>query len=642
MVVESIARVTPLARPADAMPGVRERVAPAATNDIINPKEDEVTVTPNKRTYQPTRSHTPGFPLKVADMLPLFWLVVALVLTVSALACNFKFWRIIRSQRPLTKGRILDLFEDCKTEMGIKTIIGVVVAERVKSPALFGIVRPRLLLPEGIIERLGLDELRYVFLHELAHHKRHDIYLGWLMVVLQVLHWFNPLVWYSFHRMRTDRELACDGLVLEIMGPDNSQAYGQTLVNLFKGFSQIQFVAGIAGILENKSRLQRRITMIAGFKRGSYRWSLLVVVLLAVLAVVTLTDGRTARGESSALAEIMPESLFKNLVLYYSFDKDGGTKVVDISGMDFHGKVHGARWMEEGSSGGGMSFDGENDYIIIDGISLKAFTFSAFVKVSVPKADATLDNRRIFLLDDGEHFYAIQLNNKGGLGFGATNSRGMTDYDIGVNEYDWSLVSGQWTHVVVSYDGSTVKIYKDGRLSERGKDSFKTGLMGTAYLGGTTTYRGEFWYGKMDEVAVFNRALSNPEVRQLYRIASGLTMETVKIKSKGLVGHWSFDEGSGSIAYDSAGTNHGTLVNGPVWTTGPIGGALEFDGGDDYIEVPYDDSLAITDEITIGTWVNIANAVGAGQHYVVDSRDGTGGGYGLNVDTELIQFYCVC
>jgi hypothetical protein len=70
----------------------------------------------------------------------------------------------------------------------------------------------------------------------------------------------------------------------------------------------------------------------------------------------------------------------------------------------------------------------------------------------------------------------------------------------------------------------------------------------------------------------------------------------------------------------------------------PSGSALEFDGGDDYIEVPYDDSLAITDEITIGAWVNIANAVGAGQHYVVDSRDGTGGGYGLNVDTELIQF----
>jgi hypothetical protein len=50
-----------------------------------------------------------------------------------------------------------------------------------------------------------------------------------------------------------------------------------------------------------------------------------------------------------------------------------------------------------------------------------------------------------------------------------------------------------------------------------------------------------------------------------------------------LFSHWTFDEGSGKIAYDSAGSNDGTLVNGPVWTTGRIGGALSFDGTNDYV-----------------------------------------------------------
>jgi hypothetical protein len=54
------------------------------------------------------------------------------------------------------------------------------------------------------------------------------------------------------------------------------------------------------------------------------------------------------------------------------------------------------------------------------------------------------------------------------------------------------------------------------------------------------------------------------------------------------VAHWKFDETSGDTAYDSAGSNDGTLVNmtGSEWTTGQIGGALDFDGVDDYVNVP--------------------------------------------------------
>jgi hypothetical protein len=54
--------------------------------------------------------------------------------------------------------------------------------------------------------------------------------------------------------------------------------------------------------------------------------------------------------------------------------------------------------------------------------------------------------------------------------------------------------------------------------------------------------------------------------------------------TSGLVGHWTFNEGSGTVAGDSSGLwNTGTLINGPVWSTGKIGGALDFDGSDDYI-----------------------------------------------------------
>jgi len=74
--------------------------------------------------------------------------------------------------------------------------------------------------------------------------------------------------------------------------------------------------------------------------------------------------------------------------------------------------------------------------------------------------------------------------------------------------------------------------------------------------------------------------------------------------TRGLVGYWSFDEGSGSTAYDASGNgNDGTLINDPKWTAGKSGSALQFDGVDDYVDCGNDESLNITDAITIEAWI---------------------------------------
>ncbi|MHC4216422.1 MAG: M56 family metallopeptidase, partial [Planctomycetota bacterium] len=127
--------------------------------------------------------------VRVTDIaiLPLVWLAGAFVLAIYVFAGSFKLWWIVKSQRPLTDQKILELLEDCKAQMGVQTVLGVVVTDKVKSPALFGFLRPRLLLPAGIIETLSVEQLRYVLLHELAHLKRHDIGVGWLVAALQVL-----------------------------------------------------------------------------------------------------------------------------------------------------------------------------------------------------------------------------------------------------------------------------------------------------------------------------------------------------------------------------------------------------------------------------------------------------------------------
>ena len=272
---------------------------PISTTTVAQAEPEATTITP--QTSKEADAQMKSMLFEFVAVLPLAWLLGALVLAIYVCASNLNFLRIVRLRRPLTDQKILDLLEDCKSQMRIRTILGIVTTDKVKSPALFGFVRPRLLLPEGMIETLDQQELRYVLLHELAHLKRHDIYIGWLISLLQVLHWFNPLVWLAFYRMRSDRELACDALVMARTQSDEPKSYGRIIVNLVERFSRPQRLPGMAGILETKAHLKRRITMIARFKKNSYQWSPLAVALIIILGCVSLPDAkRTKAAETSA------------------------------------------------------------------------------------------------------------------------------------------------------------------------------------------------------------------------------------------------------------------------------------------------------------------------------------------------------
>jgi hypothetical protein len=105
--------------------------------------------------------------------------------------------------------------------------------------------------------------------------------------------------------------------------------------------------------------------------------------------------------------------------------------------------------------------------------------------------------------------------------------------------------------------------------------------------------------------------------------------------SNGLVAHWEFDEGEGSIAYDSAGENDGTIY-GASWADGVMGGALDFDGDMDYVRIPDDASLTPTSQITIGWWVYNRGGQSAGIYKYAScpsesASPGNSRAYGLSV-----------
>jgi Zn-dependent protease with chaperone function len=194
-----------------------------------------------------------------------------------------------------------------------------------------------------MLETYGLEELRYVFIHELAHLKQRDIYLGWLMALLHVAHWFNPLIWFAFSRIRADREIACDRLAISTMEPDEPHKYGRTIVSLLESFSQTRYLPSVAGILEETCQMERRIKMIADYRKTPRpRWAG-TMLLLAVLACIVLTNAYVAKADftfgtptnlgpivNSPAAELGPDISADGLSLFLYFLQPGGDWDWDI------------------------------------------------------------------------------------------------------------------------------------------------------------------------------------------------------------------------------------------------------------------------------------------------------------------------
>jgi hypothetical protein len=161
------------------------------------------------------------------------------------------------------------------------------------------------LLPESAAGKLDDGELRMVFLHELAHVKRADILWNWVMIFASSLHWFNPLVWLALRRLRADRELACDAMVMSRLGANERAVYGNTLIKLLDDSSGPGFCPSLAPVINHKTEIKRRVIMIAKFRpagRAAVFVSAAIVVALCAFTFTRAADKTRSRQEGEAVA----------------------------------------------------------------------------------------------------------------------------------------------------------------------------------------------------------------------------------------------------------------------------------------------------------------------------------------------------
>ena len=231
------------------------------------------------------------------------WFAVALCVYLAG-ACFFatrlvwsngRFRSRIGGYHAIAADEVTQLFNDCRAALQISQPVHLIESEEVASPAVYGFWRKWLLLPDGVFERFSAAELRCIFLHELAHIKRRDLGVNWLVSILQVLHWFNPVLWVAWARMRADRELATDALALAHIRASDHVPYGETILKVLEGLSTDRAWPGLVGIAESKAQLKERLAAIG---RASKYWKLPALGLAATLALIGLTGAQNARPQS--------------------------------------------------------------------------------------------------------------------------------------------------------------------------------------------------------------------------------------------------------------------------------------------------------------------------------------------------------
>ena len=230
-----------------------DRFAPAA-QPIIPVAESAVTSPADTPAISVT-------PLSWQGAVFLAWLTVVMAMVLLLLQ-RVIFVRGLVAQAKEANGVLTETLESCRSSMSVKRKLGLKISANATSPAVCGLFRPVILVPQNLASSLTTSQLRAVLLHELAHIRRGDLFVNLAQAVLQIIYFYNPLLWLANCIIRRIREQAVDEMVLVAMG-EKAPQYPQTLVSVAKlAFKRPVLSLRLIGVVESKNALSGRIKHI--------------------------------------------------------------------------------------------------------------------------------------------------------------------------------------------------------------------------------------------------------------------------------------------------------------------------------------------------------------------------------------------
>lgn len=354
---------------------------------------------------------------------------------------------------------------------------------------------------------------------------------------------------------------------------------------------------------------------------------------------------------SSARASYCYFDCASGMVSLWSFDDQSANDVFNNN----NGVVNGASWNEQSKVGGGYQFNGTSDYInVSNNILNNEQTIAFWVK---PEDNSGANTVVSALGSESGLFKGFRIDAKAGLNAYIYNNVSNLIDAISMSS---PISTGEWYHVAltISQRNSLTKLFINGE--EKAAESFSAfGSVNTDMdFGRYNLYDNIFYKGELDEVVLYNRALSNYEISNIYNNSAknkdycqGLRILRTSpedgqdnICRNGLIevefndyidessveslysrpgivfdqsckqevessmaAYWNFDQGSGDILADQTGNGKDGTIHGATWSNDQkiFGNSLYFDGVNDYVEIPTssnDDVLAIDGDLTLEFW----------------------------------------
>ncbi|RJP47639.1 MAG: hypothetical protein C4584_00160, partial [Armatimonadetes bacterium] len=373
-----------------------------------------------------------------------------------------------------------------------------------------------------------------------------------------------------------------------------------------------------------------------------------------------------------------------SMLSYYDFDEgygqtinnsgNGGSTLNGTRGANSGSSTDDPSWTNSGKFGKALSFDG-GDYVDVGegsgnfDSSLTGLTISAWVNPSslagypgiVGKGNADSNSSGSFL------FYL----GGGGSGSGTIS---FLDYSGSArvdNVVGPALSTNTWTHVVATWQAGTgAYIYVNGKQRASDTSSVASSIDDTAYNliigsneGNSSNKTAYPFNGSIDEVKIYNYALTKDEILADYNHGSSLIMGSISTDSDGStasfadsrgycipgdtstcnspVAEWNFEEGSGGTVNDTSGNgNTGTWygTGAKHWDTGKVGKAGKFNGSDDYVNIGDKDVLEpTTNGFSISTWAKAATWPSDIQNFVAKYSTQVSGQYYLGVYQNKVR-----
>ena len=365
--------------------------------------------------------------------------------------------------------------------------------------------------------------------------------------------------------------------------------------------AKLSFISNHLSIISNKLSQNNHLSIIndkLSKKRINYKLSIFgkkifinykLLIAVGVLALAGVGGTLALNGFFGGGAAIPEDTMTRGLVGYWSFDEGGGTVARDASGNNNHGTLtNGPKWTQ-GKNGTALQFDGKNDYVDCGNDASLDITDEITIETWVkPETDSVSYIVSKEILEGGTTWYGYRLDQYTG---NTVRAHIWTDGDQGRN-LSGAIFLNFWNHIVVTYSKNEeiTKLYVNGILKD---DDYTTGNIKIASSINFNIGRSNLSYpfdGLIDEVRIYNRALTEAEVKYHYNRG-------------GPVAQWDMDEGSGSAINDKSGNGNDGTISGATWAQGKHGSALSFDGVNDYVNCGNKSVFNLTGAMTFAAWV---------------------------------------